>query len=438
MVGDRVVYWMQSSQRTVSNHALEHAISIANASNLPLDVLFVIDPDGIGGSKRSFQFLLHGLEDVATGLRERGINLSIRIGGMVRETLSHCDDAAVLIMDKGHLRQHRQCYEGIQESVETAVHQVDDNVVVPTGIASDKEEWSAATLRRKITPQIPAHLDVAQEIKPSIQSDGIWGDEFAWKGIEYVSSIVPCYGPEPSPYHVGGQYEAIRRWRSFLENGMARYPDSRNEPSNDGQSGMSPYLHHGQISPVMLAAEAWGRPGSEAFLEELIVRRELAVNFTTHNERYDDYACIPDWASKTLDEHSEDHREYIYTIDELESADTHDPYWNAAQGEMLASGKMHGYMRMYWGKKILEWSETPQDAYRAAVELNDRYELDGRDPNGYAGVAWCFGKHDRPWKEREIFGKVRYMNAKGLERKFFMPGYVDRVISMMERTFENV
>jgi deoxyribodipyrimidine photo-lyase len=167
-----------------------------------------------------------------------------------------------------------------------------------------------------------------------------------------------------------------------------------------------------------------GSRGSEAYLEELIVRRELAVNFVHYNQHYDSIECLPEWCRKTLREHAGNSREYVYTLEEFEEARTHDPYWNAAQREMVETGKMHGYMRMYWGKKIIEWTETPGDAYRIALYLNNRYELDGRDPNGYAGVAWCFGKHDRPWRERPIFGKIRYMNDRGLERKFDMKLYL--------------
>jgi len=432
VIGDRVVYWMDASQRTVSNLALEHAVSVSNHSNLPLDVLFVINTDSPDFNRRSVSFMLDGMDDVAVGLEERGINLSVRIGNAVQEVLSHCQDAGAIIMDCGYLRHRRRDYDEILRSTDIAVHQLEDNVVVPPEIASDKEEWSAATLRRKITPMIPDWLDFAVRTEPKVRSHGLWGDEHTWNGVGSIEQFLPEEGPRPAASLRGGQNEANRKWRSFLEKGMAHYTEARNEPASDGQSGMSPHLHFGQISPVMMAAEAWGLPGSETFLEELIVRRELAVNFTLYNGHYDDYRCLPEWAAKTLGEHAVDRREHLYTFKELERAETHDPYWNAAQGEMLATGKMHGYMRMYWGKKIIEWSETPEQAFRAAVDLNDRYELDGRDPNGYAGIAWCFGKHDRPWKERPVFGKVRYMNARGLERKFFMPGYVDRVISMME------
>jgi deoxyribodipyrimidine photo-lyase len=198
------------------------------------------------------------------------------------------------------------------------------------------------------------------------------------------------------------------------------------------ESSLSPHLHFGQISPLARALavrskRSVSRESKEAFLEELIVRRELAMNFCFHNGAYDSYDCLPDWTTRTLAKHSRDRRPYIYSFRQLERAETHDAYWNAAQREMVLTGKMHGYMRMYWGKKIIEWSESPEEAFATALRLNNVYELDGRDPNSFAGVAWCFGKHDRPWKERSIFGQVRWMSADGLSRKFDMESYVGRV-----------
>jgi len=198
---------------------------------------------------------------------------------------------------------------------------------------------------------------------------------------------------------------------------------------------MSPYLHFGQISPLEIAlavrrSRVRDRANKDAYLEELLVRRELAINFVFYNRRYDVYASLPRWARATLKAHRHDRREHVYTLRQLEAAETHDPYWNAAMTEMRLTGKMHNYMRMYWGKKILEWTRTPAAAFRRALDLNNRYFLDGRDPASYANVAWCFGKHDRPWKQRPVFGTVRYMNAAGLERKFDMDAYVRRVAGL--------
>jgi deoxyribodipyrimidine photo-lyase len=196
---------------------------------------------------------------------------------------------------------------------------------------------------------------------------------------------------------------------------------------------LSPYLHFGQISPLFIALEALKKdpgPGLDSFLEELIVRRELSHNFVHFNASYDQYEGLANWARTTLELHADDARDFVYSLEEFEQGQTHDPYWNAAQLELIHTGSMHGYMRMYWGKKILEWTEHPQQGFDVALFLNNKYQLDGRDPNGFAGVAWCFGQHDRAWGERQVFGKVRYMNANGLRRKFRIDAYVEKVAGM--------
>jgi deoxyribodipyrimidine photo-lyase len=195
---------------------------------------------------------------------------------------------------------------------------------------------------------------------------------------------------------------------------------------------MSPYLHFGQISPLYIALKVikTSSISKEAYLEELIVRRELSHNFVFYNKNYDNFNCLPPWAVRTLNFHRRDKRQYLYSLEQFEKAKTHDSYWNAAQKEMVITGKMHGYMRMYWGKKILEWSKNPRNGFKIALHLNNKYELDGRDPNAFAGVAWCFGKHDRAWSEREVFGKIRYMNAAGLKRKFDIEAYVNKIQSL--------
>lgn len=232
----------------------------------------------------------------------------------------------------------------------------------------------------------------------------------------------------------GGTSAAKEYLQVFLKKKLDYFAQRRNDPTEDSLSHLSPYLHFGQISPLYVALKVLetNSPGKETFLEELIIRRELSMNFVFYNHQYDSFGGLPEWAKKALKEHQKDKKPYLYSLEELEAARTHDPYWNAAQKEMALTGKMHGYMRMYWGKKIIEWSKDPEDAFRHALYLNNKYELDGRDPNSFAGVAWCFGKHDRPWAERPIFGKVRFMNDKGLERKFEIEKYVEKIKKLEE------
>jgi len=230
----------------------------------------------------------------------------------------------------------------------------------------------------------------------------------------------------------GGASEARRLLRAFVARKLRRYADERSDPGTDLLSHLSPYLHFGQVSPLEVALEvarAAGAPraAKDAFREELIVRRELSMNFCAMNDAYDSYDCLPAWARRTLAKHARDRRPYRYTPGQLERALTHDEHWNSAQREMVATGSMHSYMRMYWGKKIIEWMDDPRESFRVALHLNNKYAMDGRDPNSFAGVAWCFGKHDRPWGERPVFGQVRWMSADGLERKFDMDAYARRV-----------
>jgi deoxyribodipyrimidine photo-lyase len=248
-------------------------------------------------------------------------------------------------------------------------------------------------------------------------------------GLKLDRTVPPAAGAR------GGPSAARKKLKSFLDRKLDRFHDLRNDPTLDFTSGLSPYLHFGQISPLFIALEAAKHgqgPGLDAFLEELIVRRELAHNFTHYNPDYDQYEGLANWAQTTLEEHANDPRDFVYSREAFEQARTHDPYWNAAQLELVHTGAMHGYMRMYWGKKILEWTAHPREGFDIALYLNNRYQLDGRDPNGFAGVAWCFGQHDRAWGERPVFGKVRYMNANGLRRKFRIDAYVAKVARMVD------
>jgi deoxyribodipyrimidine photo-lyase len=229
----------------------------------------------------------------------------------------------------------------------------------------------------------------------------------------------------------GGTTEGLARLKRFIRDALPYYAERRNAPELDATSHLSRYLHFGQLGPHTIALAVRDADAPEqsrnSLLEELIVRRELAIAFTTYNRHFPTIASCEGWARKTLADHADDQRTHAYTERQLENAETHDPLWNAAQRQMVDSGWMHGYLRMYWAKKILEWRRSPADAYAIAVRLNDKYEVDGRDPNGYAGIAWAIGgKHDRAWPERPIFGKIRYMSGASTGRKFNSRAYIDR------------
>ena len=433
--GDYVVYWMQASHRAVDNHALEHAIYRANRLNLPLLTYFGLTRDFPSSNIRHFSFILQGLAGVSKDLELRGIPFILRNEDPARGVQVLARKASLMVVDQGYLRPNRVWYEQVSGSVSCPVEQVETNVLVPVSIASVKEEYSAATFRPRISARVPSFLDLPTVLELNKRGKFPDIDSLPPKDPDFILSLL---GPDRSvpPVNIrGGTETAAQTLDKFIAERLKDYARGRNDPSRDLSSGLSPFLHFGQISPLRIAVEIMQTEGEgrDAFLEQLIVRRELAVNYVYYNSRYDSIAGLPEWAKKTLDVHASDPREYLYPMEVLESGETDDPYWNAAQREVRCTGRMHGYMRMYWGKKLLEWSPDPATAFSRAVALNDRYQLDGRDPNGYAGIAWCFGKHDRPWGERPVFGKVRYMNARGLTRKFDMEGYLKRVENACRR-----
>ena len=432
--GRYVLYWMQSSHRTTANLALELAVARANELRIPVLACFCTDISYPGATFRHYQFMAEGLLGAGRALENLGIRL-VLLPGPPESAVPDCaEDAALVVTDVGYLSLHRQWREDVAKGIGCQLIQVEDNVVVPVRTASVREEWSAGTIRVKIRRHMMNHLESPGAIRAEYPSFSLDTVGSPYQDAEMLPSLAKDGLGSPSPIYRGGQDEAVRRLERFISRDLARYPLLRNDPASSVLSGMSPYLHFGQVSPIYIARRVLesGDPAAESFLEEMIVRRELSMNFVTYNILYDRYDGLPAWSRKTLALHSRDPREYLYVLEEFEKAQTHDPYWNAAQKEMLVTGKMHGYMRMYWGKKILEWSESPEQAYQTALSLNNRYELDGRDPNGYAGVAWCFGKHDRAWSERPVFGKIRYMNANGLKRKFRIDDYVAHVDALVE------
>ena len=431
--GQYVLYWMQASQRTRFNPALEHAVKRANELKLPLLVAFGLMDNYPEANARHYAFMLQGLADVKGGLADRGIGFVIRHDSPPRVALELAEHAAAIVCDRGYLSHQKQWRDQVADEAGRCVEQVEGDVVVPVEEASDKSEFAARTLRPKVHRLLDQYLKPCRSLKVAVRRQH-------WKitsGID-LSDIPGALArlkidrsvKQVAHFH-GGEIEAQRRLRHFLKHSLNGYCDGRNEPAGDMTSTLSPYLHFGQISPVDIAlrVQASHAPvqDKEAFLEELIVRRELAMNFVNYTANYDSYDGLPAWAQRTLKAHAADKRPYIYARRDLENAQTHDRFWNAAQRQMTATGYMHNYMRMYWGKKVLEWKRTPREAYEDLIYLNNKYFLDGRDPASWANIGWIFGLHDRPWQQRAIFGTVRYMNDAGLQRKFDMEAYVRKV-----------
>jgi len=439
--GGWVVYWMQQSQRAHDNPALETAIFHANRLNLPVRVVFVLTDRYPEANLRHYRFMLEGLVQTRRQLARRRIGLQVIKGDDPEKALAALlKKAALLVCDVGYTRHQRNWRDAVSQSCPCSALAVEGDVVVPVAVTSPKAEYAARTIRPKIHRHLERFLVPCPRYRPAVPSD-----ENSWQGLDLADIDGILEGldldrsvPAAPIFFEGGPETARKHMQNFISRRLARYTRNRNQPQTDDISHMSLYLHFGQISPAALAlairdASTGDPEDRDAYLEELIVRRELAVNFVHYTPDYDRYTCLPAWAQKSLSEHAADRRPVVYDRQTLEAARTHDPYWNAAMNEMCATGFMHNYMRMYWGKKVLEWSPSPQEAYDTLLFLNNRYFIDGRDPNSFAGVGWVFGLHDRAWFQRDIFGKVRYMAASGLERKCDIKAYVEKVADLCRR-----
>jgi deoxyribodipyrimidine photo-lyase len=463
--GDYVLYWMQRSQRAGANHALEYAVRLANEREVPVVVGFGLTAGYPEASERAYRFMLEGLAETASALRERGIGFVLRIGEPPGVALDLGRDAAAIVCDRGYLSHLREWRYHVGRTASCRVVEVESELVVPVEEASGKQEYAARTIRPKIHRRLGEFLIPLPQEDVRVRAKDVPRGEDTDDVEGLLRTLEPASTPGGvSEFFAGGAGEAHARLERFLAERIDDYEEERSEPGLDVSTNLSPYLHFGQISSLEIAlavgaqifvagldsgsAAMKNQPGSvgmrtdseqrasarDALLEELLVRRGLAYNYVWYTSGYDRYDALPGWARKTLADHAGDEREYDYSDDELESARTHDEHWNNAMREMLATGFMHNYMRMYWGKKVLEWTAEPERAFERLLALNNRWFLDGRDPNSYANVDWVFGLHDRPWTERDVFGKVRYMNANGLKRKFDMDAYAEKVRRLEERT----
>ena len=433
--GQYVLYWMEQSQRAQHNPALERALQHASETDRPLLVVFGLLDDHPEAILRHHTFMLEGLRETQKRLAERGIRMVVRRGAPDDVALQYAGEAAVLVTDRGYLRHQKRWRARVADEAPCRVEQVEGDVVVPVETATDKAEYAARTIRPKIHEHLERCLQLPDPVSvetPSLDLDvdpGISLDdlEAATDPLDLDRSVAPV-----SDLYPGGASEAEAILDDFLAEHLDGYDGNRNQIQSHAVSHMSKFLHYGQISPVWLAQQVRRAEGPESdvesYIEELVVRRELTMNHVHFRpDSYDSYTCLPEWARESLAEHADDEREHVYSLDELEGSATHDPYWNAAMKEMRETGYMHNYMRMYWGKKILEWSPGPKTAYDRTLHLNNTYFLDGRDPNSFANVAWVFGLHDRGWKERPVYGKVRYMSQGGLDRKADPDAYVEKV-----------
>ena len=444
--GAPVVYWCARDQRVADNWALLHAAEEARARRAPLGVAFALAPRYLRCGPRHYGFLLRGLREMEPALRALGVPFFLLEGDPATTVPAFLREqgAQLVVADMCPLRPRTQWREAVARDLPAGCgfHVVDAHNIVPLWEASPKQEYAARTIRPKIHRLLPEFLQGIPKMQPAAHPwAGAPAPEVPWDRLlrERVTGE-GLKGPREVDWLVPGEAAALQALSGsggFLTKGRVGDYQKRNDPNHPlALSNLSPYLHLGQLSPhrVALAALKFKKEhpalkaAMDGFLEELVVRRELTDNFCYHNKHYDKVEGASGWAQETLKDHAGDKREYVYPLEKLEGARTHDELWNAAQLELVHLGKMHGFMRMYWAKKILEWTESPEQALEIALLLNDKYSLDGNDPNGYVGCMWSIcGIHDMGWTERPVFGKIRYMNYNGCKRKFKIDSYVARI-----------
>lgn len=435
-----VVYAMAREQRVSDNWALLYAQEQAIERGVPLCVLFALGPMFASGTARHNVWMIESLKNVQKNLAQYNIPFFVEIGEWKDAIPAFVDkyDVGELVFDFNPLRPVRQWRDAAVAKVDCKVVEVDARNVIPIWQASDKLEFAAHTIRKKIHRQLGEFLIEFPKLEKQSVECGVAVPEIDWKLVgSYRSFAIDA--PIPGKF-VAGEEAGQKMLQEFIDERLVGYSSRRNDPNAEGVSHLSPYLRWGNLSAqrAALAIKRTDAPqeDKDVFLEELIVRREVAENYVYYTPNYDQVEGAHAWAQKTIAEHIEDERDYVYTLEEFETAETHDELWNAAQLQMVQEGKMHGVMRMYWAKKILEWTPDAQNAIDIAMTLNDRYNLDGRDSNGVTGVMWSIcGVHDRAWTERPVFGKIRYMNYNGCKRKFDVDAYVEKYTVKQESIF---
>jgi len=429
--GACVIYWMQRSQRASDNLALEYAVRLANDAGVPVLVYFGLYDNYPMASARAFHFMLEGLRETAAILDSRGIGFIMRSEhpqeGLPRAATEF--RACAVVVDEDYLNIGRTWRAHAAAKLEIKLIQVDAETIVPVRL-SGKEEWGAYTLRPKIKRVLESYF--VDYPDSSVKHRWVSGNDSIIDPGDLVSQLNVAQQVPPVPGLSGGTSAGMDRLQRFIDEDLPRYASERNQIGVSVSSDLSPYLHFGQISALRVGLMVDGAEADgtciDAFQEQLLVRRELGINFCLYNQNYDNPGAAPNWGQQTLDAHLHDERPEIFTLEELESAATYDDLWNAAQLELVKFGRIHPYMRMVWAKLILQWSPSPAEAQARCIYLNDKYALDGRDPNGYLNIAWSiYGKADRPFRERAIFGKIRCMTTAATKRKFDWKSYVRRV-----------
>jgi deoxyribodipyrimidine photo-lyase len=431
---------MQRAQRDLDNPALDLAIRLGNELRQPVVAYLAPMPFYPNANWRHYEFLRSGIAEIAAGMKRRNVGFVLR-AYPEHQLARFCEEVkpSIVIGDENPLREPEKWRGKAARQLKVPLWTVDADVVVPSKLLQ-RSQYAARTIRPRLREQLSRFLQKHARKKEE-SAVTAWASSARLRSAPLDHNFLEKWtidrSVSPLSSWRGGTAEALRRLKKFIAEVLENYPKWRNHPELDGTSQLSPYLHFGHIGPITVAQAvqdaAAPAEAKEAFLDQLITWRELAINLVRFNEQYDSFEIMENWARASYAEHAHDHRSVVYSAEQMENAETHDPLWNAGQKQMVLSGWMHNYVRMYWAKKILEWSPSVAEAYRRAIWLNDRYELDGRDPNGYEGVAWAIaGKHDRPWFDRPIFGKVRYMSYESTSKKFDSKRYI-RQIEQLEK-----
>ncbi|MCA9386835.1 deoxyribodipyrimidine photo-lyase [Candidatus Dojkabacteria bacterium] len=438
--GKSVVYVMSRDQRVKDNHALIAAQAHAQSLNLPLIVCFNVYPKIKNRAKNQYVWMFEGLKKIEIDLKKKNIPFVLEVGNAVKAYKHWEKDfkPVAIYFDFSPLRGPKKVKKDFADKSSTPCYVVDTHNIIPVWEASDKNETAARTIRPKLFEKLEQYFIEPEKISKQKVDSKFKISNPSW--AEVIKKIKAEELANYKPIVESGEDEAKKVLNHFIKEKLKDYPTNRNEPVKDGQSNLSAYLHFGQISSLRVLLEIVKLKDinpdqitehklSKALVNELFVWKELSDNFCYYEKDYDNIHGASEWAIKSLDKHRKDERDSVYTLDELEKLRTHDNAWNAAQSQLMKTGKMHGYMRMYWAKKLLEWSTEPEIAIDNAIYLNDKYELDGYDPNGFAGIMWGIaGVHDHGWTERDIFGKIRYMNFEGLKRKFEIDAYIEKYL----------
>ncbi len=433
-----VVYWMSRDQRVQENWALLYAQEKALERKVPLIVIFNLFVIPGRANVRQYNFMFNGLAEVEVELKRLGITFFVLQGKSeaVIVEFSKKHKVGEIVTDFSPLKYARTRRSDVSKLLPLRLTEVDAHNIIPCWLASDKEEFAAYTFRPKAHRALTEYLTPFKSLGKHPYAFGGKVSKINWEKLLKELSLDSNVGPVA---FTSGTKAAKARLKEFITNRLDTYHEDRNDPTKNGVSGLSPYLHFGQLSVQQVVLEVSkafdnNKEARDAFLEELIVRRELADNYCFYNKNYDKVIGAHAWAQKSILEHKNDPREHVYSKAQLELAQTHDDLWNAMQTQMVVEGKLHGWCRMYWAKKILEWTPDVQTAIDIALYLNDKYELDGNDPNGHVGVMWSLcGVHDRAWNERPIFGKIRYMNYAGAKRKFDIKAYIKKYSEQKEQ-----